>query len=185
MAELRDSLAGLLQAGWDSLTDPGRPEAGIPGLAVLATMTAAGPEARSVVVRCCDPAAGTVEIHTDSSSGKVQQIRQEPRVGLTHWSSETQLQLRLRGSARLITGADAAATWTGLTAEQRSNYGVAPVPGTVIETPAGYARIANQARFAIICIAVERIDVVHLGAPQHRRAGFQRSDGWKGQWLAP
>ena len=67
----------------------------------------------------------------------------------------------------------------------RSSYGVTPQPGTPIPASDAYSRAPNPAQFGVLTMAVEELDVVHLSNDYHRRALYQRSQGWEGGWLAP
>jgi hypothetical protein len=40
-------------------------------------------------------------------------------------------------------------------------------------------------RFARVEVRLDRIDWLHLGHRGHRRACFERSNGWAGCWLQP
>ncbi len=60
------------------------------------------PDLRSVILRAFErePSA-RAEIHSDARAAKVGDILRTDRVALLAWSAEAQLQIRLRGSARL------------------------------------------------------------------------------------
>ncbi len=80
---------------------------------VLATIgLGGGPEARTVVLRAADRGAGTVQVHTDTASTKVAELAANPLVALHVWDAGPHLQIRLRGAARIATGADVATLWT-------------------------------------------------------------------------
>ena len=42
----------------------------------------------------------------------------------------------------------------------------------------------DAAAFAVVHLDIRLMDLLHLG-PQHRRAQFDRDDGWAGHWVAP
>ena len=63
-----------------------------------------GPETRIVVLRAANAAAGTVAVHTDIGSTKVDELRANPSAALHYWSEPLQLQIRLRGQIKISTG---------------------------------------------------------------------------------
>ena len=84
----------------------------------------------------------------------------------------------------ILSGGAVAATWARVPDPSRQSYGTSPAPGTPIAEALAYAKPADPDSFAVLRCAVQAMDIVHLG-PQHRRARFDRADGWAGQWLAP
>lgn len=151
----------------------------------LATVSPGGlPEARTVVLRAADPAAGTLDIHTDLRSGKVAGLQRNPNAALLIWDSAAQLQTRITARVDILTGDAVATTWARVPQTSQAGYGTQPAPGTPIERALGYHKTPDPAAFAVLRCTVQSIDALHLG-PQHRRARFDRANGWLGQWLAP
>ncbi|MGR3701355.1 MAG: pyridoxamine 5'-phosphate oxidase family protein [Paracoccaceae bacterium] len=151
----------------------------------FATVSPAGwPEARTVVLRGADPAAAVLEVHTDLHSAKVAALRATPRAALHVWEASAHLQIRLMTEVTILTGAAVAEAWARVPDPSRQSYGTRPAPGTPIAVALEYDKPADPASFAVLRCAVQAMDIVHLG-PQHRRARFDRADGWAGQWLAP
>jgi pyridoxamine 5'-phosphate oxidase len=151
----------------------------------LATVAPDGwPEARTVVLRAADPAAGTLDIHTDLRSAKVAALRHAPRAALHVWDASAHLQARITASVTLLSGDEVAPIWAKVPDASRQSYGTAPAPGLPIAFDLDYAKHPDAASFAVLRCAVQTIDAVHLGS-NHRRARFQRSTDWAGQWLAP
>ncbi|MFP4127080.1 MAG: pyridoxamine 5'-phosphate oxidase, partial [Alphaproteobacteria bacterium] len=95
------------------------------------------------------------------------------------------LQLRLRGTAFVLTGEAVADIWRTLTASARSHYGGTPAPGTPIADPSAHDARVEPARFAVVRCAVDEIETLLHGADRHRRARFRADAGWRGTWLAP
>ncbi|WP_417257649.1 pyridoxamine 5'-phosphate oxidase family protein [Celeribacter sp.] len=179
-------LAQLFNASWGVLlpqTVSARVDA---RLANLATIGADGaPEARGVVLRAADPARCTLDIVTDAATRKCDEIAADPRAALTLWREDVLLQLRLRGTVAVIEGPMAQDAWAGLSDSALPDYGVTPKPGTPINAPDAYTRSPDAARFAILRMTVDTMDVVSLNRPTHTRAFYERRDGWRGQWQAP
>ncbi len=151
----------------------------------LATVTPEGrPQARTVVLRAADKAAGTLDIHTDLRSAKVGDLRVTPFAALHVWDASAHLQLRLEAHVTLLTGPDVAAIWAGVPEVSRLSYGSTPAPGQPIAQALDYTKAADPESFVILRLAIATVDALHLG-PHHRRARFDRDDGWAGTWLAP
>ncbi|MGR3433645.1 MAG: pyridoxamine 5'-phosphate oxidase family protein [Shimia sp.] len=149
----------------------------------LATISAAGPEARTVVLRAATASAGTLEVHTDAQSHKADELRADPRAALHVWEPRANLQLRLRCRATLAPGDRA--TWDAMPEHGRLNYGSTPPPGTPIPAPDAYEKSPDLGVYTRILLEVTELDTVYLGRDSHRRALFRRADGWRGAWLAP
>ncbi|NCO85512.1 MAG: pyridoxamine 5'-phosphate oxidase [Rhodobacterales bacterium] len=154
-------------------------------LPVLATVGVDGwPQARMVVLRAADAVAGVVEVHTDVLSPKVADLRTTPRAALQVWDAGGRLQIRLRCAVRVLTGAAVQGQWGRVPDLSRLAYGAVPPPGAPVPGPGDYGTEPGPGRFAVLRCEVMAMDVLHLGTP-HRRAGFDRADGWRGQWLVP
>lgn len=144
-----------------------------------------GAEARIVVLRAVDRALGRIEVHTDTASGKIAEIRADPGAALVIWEPRAQFQIRLGATATILTGADAAARWARIPEGARVNYGGDPAPGTPLTDPSDHASGASQDRFAVLDLRIDAIETLHLGRTRHRRARFLRADGFAGHWVAP
>lgn len=154
-------------------------------LPVMATQGAAGwPEARTVVLRAADAGAGTLDVHTDVLSTKVAELRVTPRATLHVWDAAAAMQIRLRCDVAVLSGAAVRAAWDLVPDLSRLSYGAVPPPGSAVAGPGDFVSRPGAARFAVLRCAVVAMDLLHLGRP-HRRAGFARADGWRGQWLVP
>lgn len=151
----------------------------------FATVSPEGwPEARTVVLRAADPASAMLEVHTDLHSAKVAALRNNSRAAFHIWEASAHLQIRLLADVTILSGDAVAATWARVPDPSRQSYGTSPAPGQPIASALAYSKPADPASFAVLRCAVKAMDIVHLG-PQHRRARYAVTDGWKGQWLAP
>ena len=151
----------------------------------LATVSPEGlPEVRTVVLRAADPGAGTLDIHTDLRSAKVAALLATPRAELHIWDASAHLQIRIAATVSILTGALVADIWARVPDPSRQSYGTMPAPGLPIADSLGYEKQPDATTFAVLHCTVQSIDAVHLG-PQHRRARFDRPNGWAGQWRAP
>ena len=168
-------LAALLDIAWGLLV-PGR-------LVALATVSARGAEARTVVLRGVERRASEVRLYTDALNPKVAQIAEHEGGTILVWVPERALQLR--AEVTLATAPGSAADWAAMDPEARGNYGTLPAPGTGIPHAGAYERQADPARLTVISGRVTAMDLADLMPVPHRRARFEAADGWKGRWLAP
>jgi pyridoxamine 5'-phosphate oxidase len=70
------------------------------------------------------------------------------------------------------------------TVVSRQSYGTLPAPGHAISDAFAFVKQADPEAFAVLRLSVQAIDALHLGR-HHRRARFERTLGWAGQWLVP
>ena len=151
----------------------------------LATVTPGGrPQARTVVLRAADKTAGTLDIHTDLRSAKVEDLRATPFAALHVWDASAHLQLRLEAHVTILIGRDVAPIWEGVLAASRRSYGATPAPGQPILKALDYRQVSDAGAFAVLRLRAITIDALHLG-PNHRRARFDRESQWAGTWLVP
>ncbi|MCJ2035707.1 pyridoxamine 5'-phosphate oxidase family protein [Methylobacterium sp. J-068] len=160
----------------------------------LATVDADGqPQVRTVVLRAADRAAGTLRFHCDRRSAKAAEIAASGVAALHGYDSASKIQIRAAGPATLHTDdALAEAAWTGAMAMSRVCYGADPAPGAIL--PEGHAYTLPDAETALtlgrpnFCAAilrVARLEFLYLDRRGHRRAAWERADGWAGCWLVP
>ncbi|KMW56478.1 Pyridoxamine 5'-phosphate oxidase [Candidatus Rhodobacter oscarellae] len=181
MSEWHKTLSGIWSKSWEALGDRSRNR-----LVNLATIGQdRTPQSRLVMLREASEEAAQLQILTDLTTVKVEEMRRTPDVAVLHWTPELDLQLRLNGTAHVTSGSALDELWARLPDEARQNYGVRPPPGTKIPASDAYERIPDPAQFAQITIQVQSLDVVKVGAAPHQRALFQRADGWAGGWRAP
>ncbi|MBJ3763450.1 pyridoxamine 5'-phosphate oxidase family protein [Maribius pontilimi] len=150
---------------------------------VLATVgLGGGAEARTLVLRGASPSARTLELHTDTASTKVSELRATPLASLLFWDPKSDLQLRARVHVQIDEDTDG--LWSRLSDGARSNYGGTPPTGAPILSPDAYDKTPQPDRLTRLVCHLQSLDVVHLG-PEHRRALYARDADFTGQWLAP
>ena len=194
---LADSLDTIAADLWARLADAAA--SGRSAWHTPAVGTADG-DLRIMVLRHADPAAASLRFHTDARSPKARLIGGGAPVSLLFYDAAAKLQLRCAGIGKAVsTGAPADAAWAASAASSRRCYLAELAPGTISETPtsglpaAAEGRVptlaeseAGRANFAVITVALTRIDWLHLAHNGHRRAMFERSgDGWAGSWVVP
>lgn len=162
-------------------------------------LTTSDGDARILVLRAFDVAAGTLRFHTDLRSPKVAAIAADPRVGLLFYDKEAGVQIRLNGTARVEGQSQCAdAAWQASDTYARRCYlGAAPgelatgpdsgLPEWVEGKRPTEAELAPaRANFAVLLVQVERWDWYCLSHEGHRRAIFEGTgDSRKGSWVTP
>jgi hypothetical protein len=158
-------------------------------LATLATVSAQAdgvhPEARTVVLRDCDPEARRLLVYTDARSAKAQQAERRPQGVLVLWSAALGWQLRLQVALVLHTGGlQVSSRWAQLQLTPAAQDYLAPLPPG---TPLGDDRQAapdrgSRSHFAVLECQVQSTDWLELHRDGHRRARFG-ADG--ARWLVP
>lgn len=180
-----NDLAAYLDQAWQIL-GRGVADARAPARhLVLATVSPEGrPEARTVVLRGANRSNALLEIHTDIASAKIASLQCNPQAELHVWDPRRRIQLRLGVEVEVVTGQDTAKKWAHVPPASRVSYGTQPAPGTPIDHVYAYEKPVDPDRFAVLICHLQRLDLVELGE-KHRRALFEKRNGFRGIWLAP
>ncbi len=134
----------------------------------LATAAPDGtPALRTLVLRRFDRLPPAATFHADRRSPKIGAIAARPGVELLAWAPAEQLQIRMRGAARIHAGDDVArAAWDALSPGARATYALAAVPGMEVTDAAADARIGDAdafGQYAVIRVAIAAFDILELG----------------------
>jgi len=158
------------------------------------------PKARTVVLRNVDKALATLRCHTDQRSPKVAELMADGRSGLLAYDPNAKVQIRLEGTGRVeVNGAIADAAWSSSTLWARRCYAAPFDPGAETDIPHGNLpenltdrqptekeAEAGRGNFAVIVLAIDRIDWLYLASSGHHRGRYLRSgDTWSKSWVAP
>lgn len=149
------TLLPILESAWRMLTlASADPRHGFHWPVLASAALDGGPDARTVVLRAVDTDTRTLQVHSDTDTGKLAQLARDPRVCLVFHDGPARTQLRARGRALIHVGDPVAQiAWQRLPAHSRALY-------------------AGIERFAVLAIGVEHLDWLLLDAAGHRRAGF-------------
>ena len=177
-----DTLNRLARAGHDKRSPFRTP--------MLATTDASGkPQARIVILRQVARDPLTIWIYTDARSPKVSQIDDNPHVELLFWDKGASLQVRLAGTASVVTrGAQIDALKDGLPDNVNGDYDRLQPPGSTAESPesALILEADHPLYFARLSVTAVSLDVLELSRDGHRRACFRTEGGeWRGRWVVP
>ena len=154
---------------------------------VASTSTNGEPNARTVVLRQCDPYNRTLRFHTDKRAGKVGEMEANKSLCVVFYDKGQKLQLRVRGRAELhdLQTEVGMVAWDRTRPFSRECYRVAPSPGSLIEQGDGYASdpdVDGSDAFTAVIVHVETIEALYLAAAGHRRALFERETR---RWMVP
>jgi hypothetical protein len=180
------TLADIEAAVWLELARAVRDKTHGWRLAVLATASGDGADARSLVLRDLDGPARTLLAYTDPRSPKSQQLASHPLGTLVVWSPALCWQLRLRVRLELHTsGLTVSSRWAQLQLTPAAQDYLSPLPpGSPL--PGAGARPApersSREHFAVLAAQVLAVDWLELHALGHRRAVF---DDAGARWVAP
>lgn len=174
-------LAATFDQLWDLLGQRGPKRIG-----VLASLDKVGaPQARSVALCESDRTPGLISVRADYLSSKIEGLKADPRVSYHLWMPDEFVQLRLSGTAQIITGPKVRELWNKIPLPHREAYGHLPAPGRPVSASDDWIIAPSPERFTVLEIKLSHIDVVSLDPKGHRRAEFLRDNGWQGQWLSP
>ena len=86
-----------------------------------------------------------IEIHTDTLTPKVEELRENNKAALHVWIRKSMLQLRLEVCFDILRGLDVVDRWNAVPSASRISYGTHPIPGQPITGPFDYEKPAEQA----------------------------------------
>jgi pyridoxamine 5'-phosphate oxidase len=185
-----DDLAASCAYGWSMLARGVKDRKSAFHTPSIATITDEGtPSVRTVVLRGCDMAAKTLRFHTDTRSGKIAELTQNPQAALHFYDANAKIQLRLAAKLETASGATYDAAWANTRPMSRECYQVTQSPGSLIDDPYQVAFDAaatqdGEAHFAPVVAHILKMEWLYLAARGHRRALFDFEQDTQ-NWLAP
>jgi pyridoxamine 5'-phosphate oxidase len=184
-AERPATLAAVEAAVWQELARAAQDRQHAWRTPVLATGLADGADARVVVLREVDVQARTLVFYTDTRSGKVAQLLEQPRATVVMWSPTLGWQLRCRVQLSLDTqGVSVLSRWARLKLSPAAQDYLSPLPpGHTIDDPVRPALPRDdRGHFGVLFARIDSIDWLELHREGHRRARF---DAEGARWLQP
>lgn len=170
-------------------------------LPVLGTQTPTNAAQRIVVLRAADAAAGTLLIHTDVRSAKVQQLKDNPVAALLFYDKAKKVQLRVTAVASVHTDDEIAnQLWQSESATSLKGYLGQLAPGTAcaerehnlptefIESIPDRSQLeAARPNFAAISFQATQLDWLQLNRSGHLQAQFNYAEDRtvSRTWTAP
>lgn len=185
-----DDLAGSCAHGWAMLARGASDRKSAFHTPSVATMRADGsPTIRTVVLRGCDIENRHLRFHTDTRSGKIAELKAEPRAAMHFYDAGAKLQLRLSVRLEMLDGADYDTAWANTRAMSRECYQVTTAPGALLDDPYQLAFDAaatheGEDYFVPVRAHIEQMEWLYLAARGHRRALFDFVKDTQ-SWLVP
>jgi len=144
------------------------------------------PALRTVVLRQVSDQLG-LRFYTDARSRKLEQIKKNNQVSLLFYHPKQLLQVKIEGTARLITDKDTLQKyWSGVQPNARKDYSTTAAPGSSISNPDAVTYSAEENHFTIVEITPTSIEYLQLKRPNHLRIQFLKNDStWEGKFLVP
>ena len=128
-------------------------------------------------------------LYTDHRSGKVDQIRSNPKGQLLFYHPQKKVQVIVSGIITFHnTDGVAEKHWQYVQGEARKAYCSVQAPGTPIDRPEEaykWDSQMNSAHFAVLHFEPTSIEVLQLRGLDPLRAIFEKTDKWKGTWVVP
>ena len=198
-----NDLAATLKFAWQMIARGVQDRRSAFHTPVLATQSTDGPQARVLVLRAADVASRTLVFHTDTRSAKVPELALESRVALTFYDAARKAQVRIKGAATVnaenalshqrwaASRPSSLRCYLGAQPGAVSNHATSGLPPTLEGREPELAELAaGEPYFAVLNVAVQRLEWLHLHTRGQRRASFvwtsQTSDSvCDMQWLNP
>ncbi len=153
---------------------------------VLATSDGNNPRLRTVVLRKTFSDLSLL-CFTDDRTQKVSDIKHNPAFSALFYNPKKQLQIRLEGTAALITDSTQIESyWHTVQASSRKDYTTNRSPGTPIAAPEAVNYSSEEQHFCAIKLLPNTMEYLQLSRPNHIRVLFSKQDqDWSGQFLVP
>lgn len=157
-------------------------------------------DARAMVLRDFDRETWALRFHTDTRAPKVAAIAGDPRMAVLFYDKGAKVQIRARGTGEVLTDHPVTdSAWAdGSNFARRCYLGDgpgavsgAPTSGLPDEfegvEPSDEQLLPARANFAVLRVALTRLDWLYLAHTGHVRAQFERGEGdvWNGRWVSP
>lgn len=152
----------------------------------LATIQNGQPRQRTVVLRKT-LADFSILFYTDKRTQKIEDIALSPVCSALFYHPKKLLQIRVVGTAELITDKDQiAGYWHTVQEASRKDYTTINTPGTPIKNPDAVSYTAEENYFCPVKIIPTNIEYLQLKRPNHLRVLFSRTESdWSGEFLVP
>ena len=168
---------------------------------VVANVGAKGINQRTVVLRKVDTEKKQLSFHTDTRSGKWQELQIDPAVSWLFYNPAGRMQIRLGGVASLHHDDNIANTaWQNSTMSSRKIYLGENGPSSIAESPVSGLPAAFESanptaaeseagrkNFGIVTTQINWMEWLWLNSKGHRRASFtyDSDNRFDATWLVP
>ena len=114
-------------------------------------------------------------------------LQNTPSCSALFYHPKKLLQLRIRGTAEIITDQSQIATyWHTVQEASKKDYTTSSAPGSPIKNPDAVTYMEEENHFCPVKIIPSSMEYLQLKRPNHLRVLFTRADDdWKGAFLVP
>ena len=149
---------------------------------------------RTVVLREFDSKNRTLRFHTDSRSGKIEELKENSISSVHGYDPDLKVQIRLKGKTSLhIDNEIAKKAWAESREMSKMCYSVKDSPGNKISSPEPFDLIKEEIdielgynNFAVLHFSYDSLEFLFLKGAGHRRSLFDwSSDQLESSWLIP
>ena len=149
---------------------------------------------RTVVLREFDSKNRTLRFHTDSRSGKIEELKENSISSVHGYDPDLKVQIRLKGKTSLhIDNEISKKAWAESRAMSKMCYSVKDSPGNKISSPEPFDLIKEEIdielgynNFAVLHFSYDSLEFLFLKGAGHRRSLFDwSSDQLESSWLIP
>ena len=149
---------------------------------------------RTVVLREFDSKNRTLRFHTDSRSGKIEELKENSISSVHGYDPDLKVQIRLKGKTSLhIDNEISKKAWAESREMSKMCYSVKDSPGSKISSPESFDLIKEEIdielgynNFAVLHFSYDSLEFLFLKGAGHRRSLFDwSSDQLKSSWLIP
>lgn len=149
---------------------------------------------RTVVLREFDSKNRTLRFHTDSRSGKIEELKENSISSVHGYDPDLKVQIRLKGKTSLhIDNEISKKAWAESREMSKMCYSVKDSPGNKISSPEPFDLIKEEIdielgynNFAVLHFSYDSLEFLFLKGAGHRRSLFDwNSDQLESSWLIP
>ena len=149
---------------------------------------------RTVVLREFNLKNRTLRFHTDSRSGKIQELKENSISSVHGYDPDLKVQIRLKGKTSLhIDNEISKKAWAESREMSKMCYSVKDSPGNKISSPEPFDLIKEEIdielgynNFAVLHFSYDSLEFLFLKGAGHRRSLFDwSSDQLESSWLIP
>ena len=149
---------------------------------------------RTVVLREFDSKNRTLRFHTDSRSGKIEELKENSISSVHGYDPDLKVQIRLKGKTSLhIDNEISKKAWAESREMSKMCYSVKDSPGNKIPSPEPFDLIKEEIdielgynNFAVLHFSYDSLEFLFLKGAGHRRSLFDwSSDQLESSWLIP
>ena len=149
---------------------------------------------RTVVLREFDSKNRTLRFHTDTRSGKIEELKENSISSVHGYDPDLKVQIRLKGKTSLhIDNEISKKAWAESREMSKMCYSVKDSPGNKISSPEPFDLIKEEIdielgynNFAVLHFSYDSLEFLFLKGAGHRRSLFDwSSDQLESSWLIP